>query len=99
MSLTEQITQDLFDVFQEIVPAPTKWKPSTKKIRPTDIEESLSCFYEKARQLRRAHSLGIVTRARIVLRLQHAFNSAGYPSDMTRQVLFSLILSAFVGRV
>ncbi len=99
MSLLEQVTQHLFEVYQEIVPLPSKQKRGAKKARPEDFEKALGRFYEEARQQRRTYGLGIVTRARIVLRLQRELNNAGYSSDMTRQVLFSLILSAFVGRV
>lgn len=97
MSIVDEISQQLFSVFRESVPPPSAAKPG--KIKHGDIVLSLNRFYEEARQLRRKHRPGVLARARVILSLQRQFIAAGYPADMAREVLFSLILSAFVGKV
>ena len=99
MSVVHQISDRLFSVFKDIVPPPSQWKARSKKPRTEDILASLGRLHEEAKSLRRQHRPGVITRARIVLRLQQELSTAGYPADMSRQVLFSLTLSAFVGKV
>lgn len=97
MSIVDEISQQLFSIFRESVPLPSA--AQSRKIKHEEIMLSLGKFNDEARALRRTHRLGVLARARIILSLQRQFVAAGYPADMSRDVLFSLILSAFVGKV
>ena len=99
MRIDHQISDRLFAVFKEMVPPPSQWKANSRKPKTEEIVSSLGRLYEEAKSLRRLHRPGVIARARIVLRLQQELSAAGYPVDMSRQVLFSLTLSAFVGKV
>lgn len=101
MNVIQQISDRLFSVFTEILPPPSQWKGKARARQPRteDILSSLNRLHEEAKALRRQHKPGIISRARIVYRLQQLMAAAGYPADMSRQVLFSLTLSAFVGKV
>lgn len=99
MSVVAEISQQLFEAFRGCVPPPEQWQAPSKKHKAEEIARSLDKLYDKARELRRQHRPGVLARARIVLALQRQMLAAGYPGDMSREVLFSLILSAFVGKV
>lgn len=101
MNAADHVSQRLFETFRQIVPPPAEWKNKFKKakVRPEDFSASIGKFNELAKELRKEYRLGIISRARVVLALQREMNAAGYPADMSRQVLFSLIVSAFVGKV
>ena len=99
MSAIEEISQQLFSVFKDCIPPPSQWKKQSRRIDPEEANRSLGRFYDKARELRKIHRPGILARVRIVLALQQQLLAESYPADMVRQVLFSLILSAFVGKV
>jgi hypothetical protein len=102
MNTIDLVSQQLFDLFREIVPPPAEWaraRKGKKTLRAEDFVEPLKRFHDRARALRAEHRLGVLGRARVVLNLQHRLSVVGYPNDMTRQVLFSLVLAAFVGKV
>ncbi|HLA34503.1 MAG TPA: hypothetical protein VJ001_06505 [Rhodocyclaceae bacterium] len=100
MSTVNLVAQRLFEVFRQIVPPPAEWKSTHKKgkARAEDLAPSLARFHKQAKELRKKHRLGVISRARVVFALQREMNAAGYPAEMSRQVLFSLIVSAFVGK-
>ena len=98
MSAIDEISEQLFTVFRDRVLAPEQWKSPVKRLKPADIDGALDKLYGKARELRHTHRPGVVARARIILALQRRFHAAGYSAEMTREVLFSLILTAFVGK-
>jgi len=101
MSAVNHVSQHLFEVIRQIIPPPVEWKGRAKKskARPEDFAAPLGRFHEKAKALRKEHRLGVVARARVVFALQREMSAAGYPADLSRQILFSLIVSAFVGKV
>ncbi|MDD5033318.1 MAG: hypothetical protein PHE55_01055 [Methylococcaceae bacterium] len=72
-----------------------------KNISGQDIqsasEAALQKFYETARIERQRHRLGVIGRARVAFGLQQRLLAAGYPSQLVKQVLFALLMSAFVG--
>lgn len=101
MSAVNHVSQRLFEVVRQNIPPPVEWKGRAKngKVRPEDFSAPLGRFHEQAKALRKQHRLGIVARARVVFALQREMSAAGYPPDLSRQILFSLIVSAFVGKV
>lgn len=101
MNAVDHVSQRLFEAFRLIVPPPAEQKGRNKKSKshPEDVTAALRRFNEQAKELRKEYRLGIISRARVVLALQREMSAAGYPVDMSRQVLFSLIVSAFVGKV
>ncbi|MBI4293697.1 MAG: hypothetical protein HY661_19645 [Betaproteobacteria bacterium] len=91
----------LFDVFVNAVPrhpegGKGRSRPSEKEIALA-TESGLTKFYEAARQEREQHRLGIIGRARVAFALQQRLLAAGYPSAIVKQVLFAMLVSAFVG--
>ncbi len=98
MNIVEEISGQLFAVFCSCVPAPEQSKNPIRRLKPEQVGSALDKLYGKAKELRRTHRLGVLARARIVLALQRRFHAAGYPPEMTREVLFSLIMAAFVGK-
>jgi len=99
MSDVKSVSDLLFDEFRKIVPPPVgPGSVKARKFRPQDVAAALGRFNDQARQLRKQYRLGVVARARVVLALQREMSAAGYATDLTRQVLFSLIVSAFIGK-
>ena len=101
MSDVKRISQILMEAFRQIIPPPAELKATYKRsiARPEGVSVALEQFNRQAADLRRQHRLGVVSRARIVIALQREMNAAGYPPDLSRQVLFSLVVSAFIGKV
>jgi len=71
-------------------------RPSEKEIALA-TESSLKKFYEAARAERERHRLGVIGRARVAFHLQQRLLAAGYPPPVVKQVLFAMLVSAFVG--
>ena len=71
--------------------------------RPSEIEITLTTesgltkFYEAARAERERYRLGIIGRARVAFALQQRLLAAGYAPVLVKQVLFAMLVSAFVG--
>jgi hypothetical protein len=57
----------------------------------------LNKFYAEARLQRKKMRPGLFRRARVAFYLQQRLLAAGYPPDLVRQVLFAMLLAAFVG--
>lgn len=90
----------LFSEFQRFLPLDAA--PSKKRRRsPQDLtkatEKGLASFYQTAKEERLRRRLGVISRARVALGLQKRLLAAGYPPPLVKQVVFSLIVSAFVG--
>ena len=99
MSDVDDVSRQLFELFRKIVPPPVEWATTHKKQpRPEDFVAAFERFNDQARVLRKKHRLGVLSRARVVLALQREMGAAGYPANLSRQVLFSLIVSAFIGK-
>jgi hypothetical protein len=96
MSLVDEVSEQLFLAFKEVAPPPSQRKAQQKKVGTDQVMRSLGKWHEMARSLRRAHRLGILARARVAFQLQRLLSTAGYPADLSRKVVFSLIVSAFV---
>lgn len=98
MAKIEEVSNELFSKFQRLVPLPNN--ASGKKAArqsETQISEALNRFYAEAKMLRIEYKLGIIARARIARGVQNRMISAGYSPDLAYRVVFSLLLSAFVG--
>ena len=74
--------------------------PKTKKNKaPSKAEWALALekFNTQARQVRDQYRLGLLGRAVVAYRLQPRLIAVGYTPDVVRQILFSMVLHAFVG--
>lgn len=106
MSKIQQIGDELFEKFQTILPGPNSRSSGAQPAKAARgkphagqaLGEKLDHFYAEARELRETHHLGFLSRARVIRYFQSRMISAGYESDLVYRVVFSLLLSAFVGR-
>jgi hypothetical protein len=73
-----------------------KKRPSEKEIASATTL-GLEKFYAAARMEREKYRLSIVARARVAFQLQQRLLAAGYPAPLLKQVLFAMLVSAFVG--
>lgn len=73
--------------------------PAGKKKLPTkaDWSVALEKFNGEARSIRFRFHLGVIGRALVAYRLQRRLIANGHPPDVVRQLLFSMILNAFIG--
>jgi hypothetical protein len=71
--------------------------PSNRKKRSSEEEwtRSLHKFFVEAADIRRRFSLGLIGRARTAYLLQQKLIVAGFPADVVRKLVFSLILNSF----
>jgi hypothetical protein len=86
-------TKALESAFTAVIP-----KPKKNKV-PSKIEWALALekFNAQAREVREQHRLGLIGRAVVAYRLQPRLLAMGYGPDVVRQILFSMVLHAFVG--
>lgn len=95
------ICDRLSDAFHIAVPlhledGKGRTRPSENEIALA-TESGLKKFYQAAHAERQQHRLGIIGRARVAFHLQQRLLAAGYPSPVVKQVLFAMLVSAFVG--
>lgn len=98
----QEIGERLFVAFHAAVPlpeAPAKGgkKLSEKEIR-RQVDAGLANFYAVARTERERSRLGLIGRARVAFDVQQRLLTAGYAPPLVKQVLFAMLVSAFVGR-
>lgn len=98
----EQVAGRLLLAFRAAVPLPAelmkgKKKPSQAEIRQR-VEAGLAGFYETAKGERARLRLGLIKRARVAFHLQNHLLAAGYDPALVKQVLFAMLVSAFIGR-
>lgn len=104
MSKTQNSAQDIGErlsvEFQRLVPlAGVKTKPGKKgreELEKTS-EKAMAEFFSLAEAERQSHRLGVIARARVAWYLQQRLLQLGYASPLVKQVLFALLISAFVG--
>jgi len=74
--------------------------PLDKKKRPREADwvAALERFHRDALRIREQYRLGLLARAGVAYRLQQRLIAAGYPVEAVRQVVFSLVLKAFIGK-
>ena len=86
-------TDKLESAFVGVLPSGKRRKPPTQAEWTTALER----FNAEARLIRNQFHLGMIGRAVVAYRLQQRLMASGYPADVVRQLLFSMVLSAFVG--
>ncbi len=96
MGVVKETGDRLAKFFLDVVPLPSG-QIKGKKISPSLIEAGLQRFYQEARAVRDQNRLGIIGRARVARYVQQQLLVAGYAPDLVRQVLFSMLVSAFIG--
>jgi hypothetical protein len=82
----------LEEAFARSIPAGKKKAPSK-----ADWAPALEKFNAEARSIRTHYKLGVIGRALVAYRLQRHLIASGYPPIVVRQLLFSMIINAFVG--
>jgi hypothetical protein len=77
----------------------TRSIPTGKKKPPSKADWALALekFNGEARLIRARYKLGVIGRSLVAYRLQRRLMANGYPPEVVRQLLFSMILNAFVG--
>ncbi len=93
MKRYSEATQALESAFMAVVPKSKKNKAPGKAEWALAMEQ----FNGRAREVRDRYSLGLLGRAVVAYRLQPRLIAAGYAPDVVRQILFSMVLHAFVG--
>lgn len=93
MSRYSEATQALESAFMAVIPKPKKNKAPSK----AEWTQALEQFNTQARGVRERYHLGLWGRAAVAYRLQPRLIAAGYAPDVVRQILFSMVLHAFVG--
>jgi hypothetical protein len=88
-----EATQALESAFMAVIPKSKKNKAPSK----TEWALALEKFNTQAREVRVQYRLGLIGRALVAYRLQPRLLAAGYGPDVVRQILFSMVLHAFVG--
>lgn len=93
MSRYFEATQALEIAFKAAIPKPKKNKS------PGNAEWALALekFNARAREIRNQYRLGLLGRVVVAYRLQPQLLSMGYSPEVVRQILFSMVLHAFVG--
>lgn len=93
VSRYSEAAQALENAFLAVVPKPKKNKAPAKAEWALALEK----FNTQARSIRTQYRLGFLGRAIVAYRLQPSLLAAGYAPDVVRQILFSMVLHAFVG--
>lgn len=91
MSRLQDITSSLEDAFQQSLPVAKSKKPTL-----ADWTSAIRIFNGKARKIRLEHKLGVFGRAIVAYRLQQRLLAAGFPAAVVRQVIFSMVINAFI---
>lgn len=62
------------------------------------IDLALDRLGGEMRKLRSQHRLGLIESARLMLELQSRLFAAGYPPEVVRSLVFSMVMQLFTGR-
>ena len=72
--------------------------PAGKKVLSEEVwVGALGKFHARAKEIRSRYALGVIGRARAAYLLQQRLITAGFPADVVRKVMFTLILNSFSG--
>lgn len=93
MSRYSDATKALESTFLAVIPKTKKNKAPSKAEWALALEK----FNIQAREVRDQYRLGLLGRAVVAYRLQPRLIAVGYTPDVVRQILFSMVLHAFVG--
>ena len=99
----QEVCERLATFFIQVVPlrqevVKGRKRPSASEIA-SGVESGLLRFYDAARAEREQQRLGVLGRARVAFGLQQRLLDAGYPPALVKQVLFAMLMSAFVGKM
>lgn len=92
MGKYSQAASALEEAFVQSFPAAGKKKPTK-----ADWAVALDRFNGAARAIRVRHKLGILGRAACAYQFQRSLLAKGHPPEVVRQILFSMVINAFVG--
>ncbi len=93
MSRYTEATLALEDAFNRAIPKVKKNKLPSQ----AEWAQALEKFHGAARDVRERFHLGVIGRAVVAYRLQPRLLASGYSPQVVRQLLFSMVLNAFVG--
>lgn len=93
VSRYSEATLALESAFLAVIPKPKKNKAPSK----AEWAQALDKFNAQAREVRAQYRLGLIGRAVVAYRLQPRLLATGCGPDVVRQILFSMVLHAFVG--
>ncbi len=100
MGKIQESSERLFLVFQEGISLGNEPGRPRKKPSPKDFEQTaaacLANLYAEAEKERQRNRLGLLGRARVAFHLQQRLVAAGYPLPLVRQILFSMLIAAFI---
>ncbi len=100
MGIVEEAGERLFEEFGRVFPLQgksSKGGHGGKQANADVVAAGLAKFFSAANVERAKYRLGLVKRARVALYLQQRLLAAGYAPPLVRQVLFSMLVAAFVG--
>lgn len=87
---TDEAAVALNEAFARSMPPTHK-----KRMSESEWETSLHKFYKAAAELRARFRLGVWGRAVVIYKFQKILLAAGFPPDIVRKVVFSLLLNGF----
>jgi len=93
VSRYSEATLALESAFLAVIPKAKKNKAPSK----ADWALALEQFNVRAREVRVQYRLGLIGRAVVAYRLQPRLIATGCGPEVVRQILFSMVLHAFVG--
>ena len=97
-----EVCDRLFEGFVREVPLQHPVIKGKKRLSENEIaaavDSGLKRFYGVARAEREKYRLGVIARARVAFGLQQRLLASGYPPALVKQVLFAMLVSAFVGK-
>ena len=93
MGKVEQVAAELEAAFFRSAP-----QGKRKRMSEAEWANSLERFHADAREIRSRHALGVIGRARASLRLQQRLIAAGFPAEVVRKLVFTLLLNSFSGK-
>lgn len=96
----EEFANFLFEAFCRTLPlnsaALREYKRKSADAQREMVKKRLDAFFAMAHEERERRRLGIIGRARVAYALQKRMLEAGYPHQLTKQILLALLMAAFV---
>ena len=94
----QEIGDRLFQIFQDTLGSGNNQPGAKRTAKEWErlADTCLKRLYEAARVEHEKKNLGVLSRARVAFHLQKKMIAAGYPPLVVRQILFAMLLSAFV---
>jgi hypothetical protein len=95
MNRLDQLAKTLFVKFEKQIPLKELAGSGrgAKKITADVVRRKLDVFHAETRQFRRENRLWVLNWARVILKLQQLLLAAGYPLDVVKPLLLSMIIS------